>query len=81
MYDYVTPDKVVKALTWLKANNPLYADVPINLQWVDQARNENIELFNGLTGEVVCINASRDVITEYDMHYNILVDWQTKAIF
>ena len=27
MYDYVSPDKVTRALLWLKANNPLYADI------------------------------------------------------
>ena len=27
MYDYVTPENMMNALRWLKANNPLYADV------------------------------------------------------
>ena len=30
MYDYVTPENMMNALRWLKANNPLYADVVIN---------------------------------------------------
>ena len=33
MYDYVTPDKVLNALRWLKTNNPLYANVEISDEW------------------------------------------------
>ena len=29
LYDYVSPEKLTKALKWLKANNPLYADIVI----------------------------------------------------
>ena len=31
MYDYVSPEKRTRTLMWLKANNPLYADVDVNL--------------------------------------------------
>ena len=35
MYDYnISPQKPVNALKWLKANNPLYADIEINDQMV-----------------------------------------------
>ena len=30
MYDYITPQKLLDALTFLKANNPLYADIDVN---------------------------------------------------
>jgi hypothetical protein len=30
MYDYISPEKVLTALKWLKQNNPLYADIDIN---------------------------------------------------
>ena len=30
MYDYISPEKVMNSLRWLKANNPLYADIEIN---------------------------------------------------
>ena len=30
MYDYISPDKVLSALKWLKQNNPLYSDIDIN---------------------------------------------------
>ena len=29
MYDYISPERVMNALSWLKTNNPLYADVDI----------------------------------------------------
>ena len=37
MYDYVRPEKLIAALKWLKANNPLYAHVNVNEHWVNQA--------------------------------------------
>ena len=49
MYDYVHPDKVMSALRWLKANNPLYKDVVINEGWVNDSLAADSELFNGLT--------------------------------
>ena len=49
MYDYVRPDKVMSALRWLKANNPLYKDVTINEGWVSDSLAADSELFTGLT--------------------------------
>ena len=34
MYDYVTPEKILNVLKWLKLHNPLYANVVINEEWV-----------------------------------------------
>ena len=30
MYKYVSPEKLISAIQWLKANNPLYANVNVN---------------------------------------------------
>ena len=49
MYDYVRPDKVISAIQWLKANNPLYKDVLINQSWVNDSLAIDSELFTGLT--------------------------------
>ena len=48
MYDYVSPEKLINALRWLKANNPLYADIQINDNWVDEAVSNDCDLFGGL---------------------------------
>ena len=44
MYDYIRPQKVLDALRYLKANNPLYADIDINEQWVEEAMANDEEL-------------------------------------
>ena len=41
MYNYVSPEKVLNALTWLKA---LYSDVEINYDWLEQAKTNDEEL-------------------------------------
>ena len=48
MYDYVSPEKLTNALEWLKANNPLYADVNVNEQWVDDCQTNDNDMFRGL---------------------------------
>ena len=45
MYEYVRPDKVMMALKWLKANNPLYYfSIDVNDEWVN---NADTEFFRG----------------------------------
>ena len=44
MYDYVTPQKLLQALRFFKANNPLYVDVDINEEWLEQAIANDTEL-------------------------------------
>ena len=44
MYDYVRPQKVLDALIYLKAKNPLYADIDVNEQWLEEAMGDNEEL-------------------------------------
>ena len=48
MYDYVSPEKVMNALMWLKNNNPLYADVVINDNWLEESLANDADLFAGL---------------------------------
>ena len=42
--DYVSPQKLINALKWLKANNPLYADVDIADDWVQSAIADDEDL-------------------------------------
>ena len=44
MYDYIRPQKLIAALRYLKANNPLYSDIDINEQWVEEAMANDKEL-------------------------------------
>ena len=48
MYDYISPEKVLTALRWLKQNNPLYVNIDINEEWVEQAMANDEDLFAGL---------------------------------
>ena len=48
MYGYVTSEKLFNALKWLKANNPLYANIVINTDWVEEALCNDPDLFRGL---------------------------------
>ena len=41
-------EKVLTALRWLKQNNPLYADIDINEEWVKQAKSNDEDLFGSL---------------------------------
>ena len=44
MYDYVTPQKLLDALSFLKANNPLYSDIDVNQEWLEVAVANDAEL-------------------------------------
>ena len=44
MYDYIRPQKLLDALRFLKANNPLYADIDVNQQWLEEAMANDEEL-------------------------------------
>ena len=48
MYDYISPEKVLTALRWLKENNPLYANIDINEDWLQQAMTNDNDLFAGM---------------------------------
>lgn len=53
MYDYISPEKVMNALLWLKNNNPLYADVEINCNWLKESLSDDVDLFTGLVKQLV----------------------------
>ena len=44
MYDYIRPQKLLDALRYLKVNNPLYADIDVNEQWLEEAMANDEEL-------------------------------------
>ena len=48
MYDYISPERVVNALVWLKNNNPLYANIDINDNWLEESLANDADLFTGL---------------------------------
>ena len=48
MYDYISPEKILSALRWLKQNNPMYADIDIYEEWLEQAVSNDKDLFGGL---------------------------------
>ena len=48
MYDYISPERVLTALRWLKQNNSVYADIDINEQWLEQTVSNDQDLFGGL---------------------------------
>ena len=49
MYDFIRPDKGIAALQWLKMNSPLYKDIEVNSEWVEQAATDNRTLWYALT--------------------------------
>ena len=67
MYDYIRPQKILDALRYLKVNNPLYADIDINEQWVEEAMTNDEELYQYLVEqednsmETECVDDSSDV--------------------
>ena len=44
MYDYIRPQKLFEALRFLKANNPLYDNIDIHEEWVEEAIGNDEEL-------------------------------------
>ena len=63
MYDYITPQKPLIALTFLKAKNPLYSDVEVNEDWFDQALANDEELCKYLVE-----HTDQDMDTEREEH-------------
>ena len=79
MYDYATPQKLLDALRFLKTNNPLYADIDVNEQWVEAAMANNEELCKHLVGhndedmDTECEQPENDVC-DNSSHTNVAVD-------
>ena len=44
MYDYITPEKLLDSLSFLEANNPLYAGIDVNQEWLESAMANDAEL-------------------------------------
>ena len=56
VYDYITPTKLLNALRWLKANNPLYAAVEINDAWLEESLANDEDLCTGLVEQPTADN-------------------------
>ena len=69
LFDFVDPQKVIQALTYLKCNNPLYRNIDINYDWITEAMHDNEEvLFHLIQNPPVSNNAT----TEYDVSSPLL---------
>ena len=66
MYDYITAQKLMNALKWLKANNPLYASIEINDQWLEQAMNSDEELFTSIVEQTEVNASDKSINTDAD---------------
>ena len=47
----VQPAKVLAALEWLRVNNPLYRDVQINSDWLNDAAQDDADLWEALSAQ------------------------------
>ena len=47
------PEIVLTSLRWLNQNNPLYSNIDINEEWLEQAVSNIEDLFGGLVA--VCL--------------------------
>ena len=59
----------INALTWLKANNPLYADVDIIINWIDHSLAHDCDFFDGLvrqsgTNSLDCDTSNHNLMPE-----------------
>ena len=48
LHDTVRPEKVITALHYLKNNNPLYADIEINEDWIRGWQDADNDVYNGI---------------------------------
>ena len=60
MYDYVTPEKILNALRWLKIHNPLYTNVEINETWAHDAEINDHDLYASLVNDTVLDSSNSD---------------------
>ena len=66
MYDYVSPEKLTNALKWLKANNPLYANVNITDDCLDSAIVDDVELTTSMLEQPKRIDDNSNYICSND---------------
>ena len=67
MYDYVTPEKILNALRWLKIHNPLYTDVEINETWAHHAEINDQDLYASLVNNTVLDSSANSDHNEVSM--------------
>ena len=48
MYEFVRPKKILEALQWLKSHNPLYNNIVINNNWLNDAAMDDADLLTAL---------------------------------
>ena len=48
LHDTICPEKVITVLNYLKNNNPLYADIEINEDWIRSWQDADNDLYNGV---------------------------------
>ena len=48
LHDTIRPEKVITALNYLENNNPLYADIEINEDWIRSWQDADNDLYNGV---------------------------------
>ena len=65
MYDYVTPHKLLGALAFLKANNPLYADIDVDQAWLVSAMANDAELCECLVQQENDQQPNNDITVEH----------------
>ena len=82
IHDYVCPEKVLKALDWLKQNNPLYKEIVINHTWRYDSENSDPELWHAMTnsGPENQSEIYNDVV-RYEMAYERLIQSARKNGF
>ena len=65
MYDFIRPDKVLAALHWLQEHNPLYKDIPVNNDWMEQAVSDDQALWKALTAQQEHVHDSKPEIATF----------------
>ena len=71
MYDYISPEKVMNALAWLKQHNPLYADIDINDNWFEDSLANDADLFAGLVKQPNTNNEHESSNTQFCVQDNM----------
>ena len=83
MYDYITPEKLLDALRFLKANNPLYAEINVNEQWVEAAMANDEDLCKHLVeqnDEDMTAECEQPDSDGYDSPANIAVSVESEPM-
>lgn len=73
MYDYISFEKILKALSWLKGHNPLYANININENWLEESAFDDPILLEALTSanNGNCeVNVNCDTLTSGNVQVN-----------